>query len=165
LRRAFEQLQRILRELAGRNSPSYRRLQARADAAYARLVRVERAANAAPSQGGTFTPAQLVSAAKATDASTRKRATAAGNALLQKWGLTGQEVLGNVVPNSGTFDRGAAAALLAAPFYPGPAAALAAGPLLYTAPAQRAITGMMRRLPEFTGTTGAAYGGLFGGMR
>ena len=48
---------------------------------------------------GDATP--LVAAAKATDTSTRKRATAGGNALLQKWGLTGQEVLGNVVPNSG----------------------------------------------------------------
>jgi len=165
LKDAFVALQRILRDQAGRASPAYRRAQARADAAYARLVRIERAATAAPNQGGIFTPGQLVGAAKATDATTRRRATAAGNALMQKWAQTGQEVLGNVVPNSGTFDRGAAAALLAAPFYPGPAAALAAGPLLYTAPVQRAITGLMRNLPEFTGTTGAAYGGLFGGMR
>ena len=165
LKDAFVALQRILRDQAGRASPAYRRAQARADAAYARLVRIERAATAAPNQGGIFTPGQLVGAAKATDTTTRRRATAAGNALMQKWAQTGQEVLGNVVPNSGTFDRGAVAALLAAPFYPGPAAALAAGPLLYTAPVQRAITGLMRTMPEFTGTTGAAYGGLFGGMR
>ena len=165
LRTAFVELQRILRELAGRNSPRYRAAQARADAAHARLVRVERAANSAPNQAGMFTPGQLASAAKAADTTSRKRANAAGNALMQRWALTGQDVLGNVVPNSGTIDRGAAAALLAAPWYPAQAAALAAGPLLYTAPAQRAITGLMRNLPEFTGTTGAAYGGLFGGMR
>jgi hypothetical protein len=175
LRTAFQGLQRILRETAGRNSPAYRAAQARADAAHARLVRVEAAANAAKlamgqtqggqAQAGLFTPGQLAAAAKAADTSSRKRANAAGNALMQKWAQTGQEVLGNVVGNSYTFDRSAVAALLAAPFYPGPAAALAAGPLLYTAPAQRAITGLMRNLPEFTGTTGAAYGGLFGGMR
>jgi hypothetical protein len=165
LKDAFRELQRILRAQAGRESPEYAAAQRAADEAYARLVRIEEAAKRAAMQEGVFTPGQLVSAARSADRSVRRNATARGEALMQDFATLGQKVLGNVVPNSGTVDRGLLAALAAAPFSPSVAASIGLGPLLYTQAGQNLLTGLARRAPNFTGTTGAAYGGLLGGMR
>jgi hypothetical protein len=165
LQDVFRELQRILRAQAGRESPAYADALRIADSSFARLVRVEEAAKRAVLQEGVFSPGQLVGAVRSADNSARGNATARGRALMQQLAMAGQNVLGNVVPNSGTVDRGLLAALAAAPFYPGVAASLGLGSLLYTAPMQRGINTLMRQMPNYTGAAVPAYGGVLGGQR
>lgn len=73
--------------------------------AFAAFTRIDAAANSAPTQEGRFTPGQLLAAAKAGDASTRRQAFARGDALLQDWGQSAENVIGNKLPDSGTAGR------------------------------------------------------------
>lgn len=75
------------------------------DLGYANLIRVEKAAASLGAKEGVFTPAQLASAVKAADASVRKSGFARGNALMQDLSSSGQNVLSNVLPDSGTAFR------------------------------------------------------------
>lgn len=75
------------------------------DEAYANLVRVERAAASLGAKNGVFTPNQLASAVKAADASLRKTGYARGNALMQDLAESGQNVLSQTLPDSGTATR------------------------------------------------------------
>jgi hypothetical protein len=80
--------------------------------AFAKLVRLDKAAGMQGAAEGVFTPAQLSSAVKAADRSSRKRAFARGDALLQEISDPAKNVIGNVYPDSGTAGR--LAAMLAA---------------------------------------------------
>lgn len=102
---ALKELQRILNDNAHRANPAAQELKQKADAAYARLVRIESAANSAKNSGGVFTPAQLMQGVKQSDKSVRDRATARGTALMQDYAGAGNSVLGNVYPDSGTAGR------------------------------------------------------------
>jgi hypothetical protein len=102
LQSAFRELQRILRDSAGRANPAYREAQGAADLAAARLMRIENAANRAVNAEGVFTPGQLNMATRQMDTSARRRASARGDALLQDYASAGQTVLGDRVANSGT---------------------------------------------------------------
>jgi len=104
---AVKQLQALLREQVARNSPEAAKALKDANAGWANLVRIEGAAKAAKNNDGIFTPAQLNTAIQTADQSVRKRAVGRGTALMQDLGTAGQNVLGNKVPNSGTFDRAA----------------------------------------------------------
>jgi hypothetical protein len=102
LKDAFTELRRILQSSAGRANPEYLAAQKKADTAAAMLMRVENAANRGVNNEGIFTPGQLNMAVRQMDKTSRKRAVARGDALLQDYAKAGQSVLGDVVPNSGT---------------------------------------------------------------
>jgi hypothetical protein len=73
---------------------------------YAILSRVEDASNRSVTQGGAFTPAQLLQEVRsAAKKAGRRKEFAAGDSLLQDWGEAGQKVIGNKVPDSGTAGR------------------------------------------------------------
>lgn len=147
---AIKELRVILQEQAARSSPNAASRLKAADAAYANLVRVEGAAKAAKNNEGVFTPAQLNTAIQTADSSVRKRAVARGTALMQDLGNAGQSVLGNRVPNSFTTDRaliagGGLGSYLIDPVIP---AGLLGGAALYSAPAQRLLTGAASARPQ-----------------
>ena len=114
---ALTQMGGLLNQQIGRSNPALAPTLNAIDTGWAKLVRVEGAAKSAASNKvntGVFTPGQLMSSVRAADQSVRDRSTARGEALMQDWAQNGLHVLGDKVPNSGTFDRGANAGLLAA---------------------------------------------------
>lgn len=102
---ALLQLQSLLKQQVARQSPRVAEAMKALDAGWANLVRVEGAAKLAKGTEGVFTPGQLLSAVQTADKSVRKRAVSRGAALMQDFATSGQNVLGNKVPNSGTTDR------------------------------------------------------------
>lgn len=147
---ALTQLQSLLKQQVVRSNPDAAKALAAADKGWAHLVRVEGAAKAGKNAEGVFTPGQLNMAIQTADRSTRKRAVARGEALMQDLGSAGQSVLGNKVPNSFTTDRalmagGGLGAYFLDPLIP---AGLLAGGALYTNPAQALLRGAVSARPE-----------------
>lgn len=129
--------------------------------AYAAMTRVERAAAAAGSKEGIFTPAALRAATKAMDTSARSRRFARGDAMMQGLAESAEEVLGNTVPNSGTVDRAIPGALLGAGAYIEPTTLLGAGavgaPYVYS-PLTRAMSNLVSgRQGPFAQQVGNAF--------
>jgi hypothetical protein len=153
---ALKQLQSTLKDNAMRANPDAAKLINAGKEGWANLVRVEGAAKAAASNKvntGVFTPSQLMSAVRGADTSVRDRATARGDALLQDWAQTGLKVLGDKVPNSGTFDRAVnGAALVGAMTDPTLATSLAGGTaataMLYSQVGQKALVKLATERPE-----------------
>lgn len=148
---AFAQLQSLLKQQAIRSNPNAAKALRAADEGWANLVRVEGASKAAQNTEGLFTPGQLNSAIKGADSSTRGRAVARGDALMQDLGNAGQQVLGNKVPNSFTTDRaimgaGALGSYLLNPMVP--ASLLGAG-AMYTPLMQAVLSGAVTARPKF----------------
>ena len=83
-----------------RQNPKYADKLKTINRAYAKFVRIE-GASAKLNGAEAFTPKQFGQAVRQADRSTRKRAVAAGNALMQDVGENAQ-ILGNKVPDSGT---------------------------------------------------------------
>jgi hypothetical protein len=107
---------------------------------YAQFARIEEAAKRGAE--GVFTPAQLKAASKALDDSVRKRRFARGEAMLQDIAESGQEVLGDTLPDSGTPERlTTLAALAGGAAYVDPliGGTTAAGLSLYTKPVQNVL--------------------------
>lgn len=102
---ALKEVQRIITDNAKRANPKAADALAKADEAWANLVRVEGASIGAKGTEGVFTPGQLLTAVRGADKSVRDRSTARGTALMQDLATAGQSVLGNKLPNSGTADR------------------------------------------------------------
>lgn len=109
---AVMQLQQLLKDQMHRSNPQVANELQSADAAFARLVRVQQAAKAAKNNEGIFSPAQFNAAVSASDKSARKNAVSSGEALMQDIGRAGQSVLANTVPDSGTMGRLAAGSAL-----------------------------------------------------
>lgn len=109
LQDAYRELRSIMLDAAERADPRYADLYRQARTAAARLMRIENAATRAAvgskTEPGVFTPGQLILGSKAMDTSSRKRAVAAGEGLMQDVGTAGQRVLGDTVPTSGTAER------------------------------------------------------------
>lgn len=147
---AVKQLQALMRDQMMRSNPNVAGELKAADTAYAMLTRVEDAAGRAVNNDGIFSPAQLNAAIKSADKSTRKRATARGDALMQDIGSAGQRVLGETVPNSGTIDRGAqiATGALGVMNPLAVAGGLGAGYGMYTRPVQNALVSLVSRRPD-----------------
>jgi hypothetical protein len=164
-REMYQSLRDILLDQAEAANPQYAELYRRARTASAKLMRVEKAANASSKNEGISTPAQLVRAATQMDTSSRKRAAAAGDALMQELGERGERVLGSTVPNSGTTDRALQNALLASGggYMVDPNLGMAVGgglaglTALYTDPAQRAVLKAMQELEDMRGGAGLGY--------
>lgn len=74
-----------------------------ADRAFAKRVRVEMAARMADE--GVFSPAQLQTAVRQADPTVRKRATAAGEALMQPYAQAGKSLMPAGIGDSGTAGR------------------------------------------------------------
>lgn len=149
---ALAEVQKIITDNAKRANPKAAELFNKADAGWAQLVRIEGASKAAHNSGGVFTPAQLNMAIKGADNSVRDRATARGTALMQDLGQAGQNVLGNKVPNSGTFDRGAmGAATLGGSAYLDPLAltGLLGASAMYLPPMRSLLSGAVTSRPQF----------------
>jgi len=104
-RGVFKELQNIFRQQGSRISPKFRSKLKAADEAFAKQVRLDSATNAAGLQGGVFTPGQMVNATKKADQSIRKNQFSQGDALLQDYATTGQRVLGDKYPDSGSAGR------------------------------------------------------------
>lgn len=165
---AVIELSRILRETARRQSPGYATALDAADAAYARLVRVQEASKLAKGADGVFTPGQLLSGVSSADQSVRKNAVARGEALMQDFASQGQRVLGNAYPDSGTAGRlalglGAIASGAINPLIP---IGLAGSAALYMPQSQRLIGGVMGARPVMEPVSQALrqYAPIAGGL-
>jgi hypothetical protein len=94
-----------MRDALERQNPNHAGVLQAANNTYAMLARVENAAARRSTSTGIFTPGDLLQASKSADRSARKRAFAAGDALLQDWAESAHSVLGNKLPDSGTTER------------------------------------------------------------
>lgn len=131
------------------------------NASWAKLVRLERAAGLQGATDGVITPAQLSSAVKAVDQSTRGRAYARGTALMQDVSDPAKAVLGNTYPDSGTAGRALAAALTAGavPISPALAGGMAAPMMAYTPMGQKLTAALL------AGRQGPGYQAAAQGVR
>lgn len=143
-----------MRGLAGRMSPDAAEALKKADSAYARLLRIERAAAMQGAPTGVFTPAQLGNAVRGMDGSLRKVSVAQGDALMQDLSTAGREVLGNNLPDSGTAERGLVGLGAAGFFEPTLALGMLGARGAYTSPAQEALAAALTRRPEVMRTAG-----------
>jgi hypothetical protein len=100
-----------------------------ADAGYAKLVRIEGAAARAGGDAGTFTPTGFDREVQKQAGTVRSKSFLRGDALMQDYAQQGKSLV-DTVPNSGTVDRGIAAAGLAGSIALSPKAALLFGGLL-----------------------------------
>lgn len=112
---AFKEAQAIFRRMIERSNPQQADALKAANAAAAKMMRIETAAGRVGAQDGVFTPAQLFNAVQSMDPSVRHRATAGGRALGQELAEAGKNVLSNRVPNSGTTDRALMALMVSNP--------------------------------------------------
>lgn len=139
-----------LRNALMRSNPAARQELKAVNRAFAEMVRVERAAGAAGSTTGVFTPKAYQAAVKASDASKRGAAFARGRAMNQQLSDAAADILPNRLPDSGTITRGIPAALAATAGAGGMAAALpgiamaGAAALPYTGMGQRAVNFMLQ---------------------
>lgn len=147
---AIKELQRIIVDAGKRANPKASAALDAADAAFARLVRVEDAAKRAAAQDGVFTPGQAVMAVRSADRTARKNATAQGKALMQDLATSGQSVLGNKYPDSGTAGRVGLGMLGLGAGYMDPLIplGLTAGAAGYSAPMQSAMRWLATARPQ-----------------
>ncbi len=119
---------------------------AKADAAYARFLRIQTAAGRQSAKDGVFTPALLASAVRQMSSGARKSQYAKGNALMQDFARSGERVVGNSFHDSGTAGRVLlGGGLLGGAYYADPTAAggLLGAAALYSRPGQAALRAAM----------------------
>lgn len=150
LKSGLRQLQSEWRDMAGRSNPEQRKLFKSADAAYKNLLILEKAAGKAAKQDGVFTPNQLYRSAEKFAGS--KSQVRQQTAPFLAEARAAENVLGNTVPNSGTFDRAALGGLLGGAglaidptFLFGPLA----GAAMYSKLGNKALTGLVSSRPDF----------------
>jgi len=164
---ALREAQSQLRQLVERSNPSKAVELKAINRGFANLVRAERAASSA--SGGVFTPGQLQTATRVLDSSTRKTASARGDALMQDLATAGREVLPSTVPDSGTAGRllpwliGGGSVMGTQSDDPtlqtlGALGLIASG--AYTRPGQALMTHAMTSRPEAVRQLGALLGGV-----
>lgn len=107
------------------SSPNAVSLMDKADAGYAKLVRVEQAASRVGGETGRFTPAQFDRAVQTASGGVRSRSYLRGDALMGEYALAGRQLM-DTLPNSGTVDRGLMAGGLAGVGFVEPSAAATA---------------------------------------
>ena len=109
--RAFQGLQEAFDELFKRSNPSLAPQMDAANASWAALTRMQKAAAEQGAREGVFTPAMLDRAVRSGDETVRRRAYAEGDALLQSLSAPAKAVLPRTVNDSGTTERALASAL------------------------------------------------------
>lgn len=124
------------------------------DDAFARLVRVEKAATSVAAEGGVYTPAMLHRAVQSSDRSARKAGFARGNALMQDLSDDAKTAMTRKISDSGTPERAAMSGAIGGALYLEPS--LAAGPLAASLLYTRAGNAAFRRLASFSPQTRAA---------
>lgn len=143
---AMRELQRQWRDVAGRSNPDQRQLFKSADEAYSGLERLTKATYRSAGEMGEFTPAQMFGVAKQSASKTGLRQQ---NAPFLRESMEAQQILGNKVPNSGTFDRAILPAILAGGFVdPMTALMVGTGASAYTRLGSKLITEAVTRRPE-----------------
>jgi hypothetical protein len=148
---AVEQVREQVLALARRQNPSFADALRKLDRGYAELIRVEKAATNAATDG-VFTPGQFTTAVRGADRSVRRRAVARGQALGQEFANDARRVLPATIADSGTARRLMTAALgggaVAAPGVVLPAAAGGAAVMgAYSRPATQAFQQFVTRTP------------------
>jgi hypothetical protein len=149
---ALLEAQSALRSNVQRMNPQFADELKAINTGYANFKRIQRAASGVGTEEGVFTAAQLQGAVKALDRSKDKAAFARGDALMQDLSDPAKAVMGSRVPDSGTPLRtitalgagGAAGGLIS----PAAAAAVLAGPALYSRPGQNALAALLARRPD-----------------
>jgi hypothetical protein len=99
---ALQELRDTMRDWLTRSNPARADDLAKANTAYANLLRVQGAAARPGVDPGVFTPAQLQATVRQLDPTLRKGSFARGRALMQDYADAGRAVLGSRVPDSGT---------------------------------------------------------------
>jgi hypothetical protein len=161
---ALEDVQVAFRNLLERQNPAYAQDLANARRGYANYVRVAKAAasTGTATHAGVFSPAQLNTAVRAEDNTTRKLGYSRGKALLQDLSDAGQSVLPSTYPESGTAKRsivniigGSALAGGGTSGHPvatmNVMAALAALSVPYVRPVSQAVNSIMNKLAQPAG--------------
>jgi len=92
-------------ETVAKFNPSYAPKLKTVNESFSKLIPAERAATSVGAKQGNFTPAQLISSIRATDQSLRKNVFGKGEARLQRFAETADEVMGSTVPKTGTTER------------------------------------------------------------
>jgi hypothetical protein len=154
---AIKEAQLSLRELLARANPEKAVEIAKANNAFSKFLRVEKAASSVGAQEGVFSPAQLLSASKSLDESLRKGQFARGKAVMQPMAEGGKSVMGANLPDSGTAYRGATGLGVLGAGYVEPTTLLA--PLAiggaYTKPMQDLMRLLIMERPELARQVGA----------
>lgn len=154
---AIKEAQLNLRELLARANPEKAVEIAKANNAFSKFLRVERAAGSVGAQEGVFSPAQLLSATKALDESLRKGQFARGKATMQPMAEGAKTVMGANLPDSGTAYRGQAGLGILGAGYLEPTTLLA--PLAiggaYTKPMQDFMRLLIMERPELLRQVGS----------
>ena len=102
---ALEDADTALGNLLTRYAPEAAEKAARADEAYAGLVRMEEAAAARVTSKGVFTPTDFLRQSRRLDTGVRNKNFAKGEAMLQRWSEAAHDILPSEVPDSGTAGR------------------------------------------------------------
>lgn len=148
---AFFDIQLSLREALAVNNPMYAKELQNVNSAFADFVRIQKAASSIGAKEGVFTPAQLRSAVRSEDISTRKGAFARGEARMQEIAEAGEKVLGSKLPDSGTPYRiatGAGALGALGSLEPASLALSLGGMGAYTEPGLRTLQALLYKRPE-----------------
>ena len=140
----LQDVQAATRGMVERANPQYAERLSKINEGWANLLRVQRAAGAAGSKEGVFTPEALRSAVKAFDSSRNKARFARGEALMQDLARSAEGAMGRTVPDSGTPFRS-----LVSTGVPGLLSAMASSPIAaaYTPIGQRAMRGLLTQRP------------------
>jgi hypothetical protein len=134
-----------------------------ADAAYARLVRMETAAGMRAAKDGIFTPAQF---GNATERGASRSAKASGTELMGKFADDAERVIGSSYPDSGTAGRALLGGGLLGYLDPSYLAASLGAAAAYTRPGQALLRGAATARPQALEAPAnfarslAPYGGL-----
>lgn len=137
-----------------RNNPMYAPELKKANAGWARYVRVRDAASRIGAEDGVFTPEQFQSAVRSQDKSVGKGNFAKGDALMQELSEAGKKVLGKKYPDSGTAGRIAQGVLTGGGLaYLSPETLATVGLLSapYTRIGQKAVAGLLTSHPKMRG--------------
>jgi len=158
LGRSYQAVQEALRDGLRRQNPQAADDLRSANSAYARLMRVERAAGstAAQANDGVFSPTQL---GQAVGQMGSRRASARGDALMQDLAVAGRNIIPSRVGDSGTATRGAVTGLVAGAASGVPVAGAVAVPVIatsiaYSRPAQAALNAIYRATDSQTAREG-----------
>lgn len=147
---ALSAVQQSIRENLARVNPAHAEELSNINQAYANYARIRDAASRTGAKEGIFSPAQLAAAVRAGDKSVGKGQYAKGQALMQDLADTGQEVIGNRYPDSGTAGRAMLPLALGGAATISPTAAIGGGlgALLYTKPGQQLAKALLAVRPE-----------------
>ena len=170
---ALQDLQGTLENAARRHSdPDAVALLDKADAGYAKLVRIEDAASKVGGDAGTFTPAQFDRAVQKQEGGIRSKSYLRGDALMQDYAEQGRGLMDRV-PNSGTPERAMVAtalagggtyinpafggflALVGSAYAPGVRKGMQAA-LAPAGPTRRAIADQLKKISRNAGAVGAS---------